>query len=45
LAIAIKTNVMKGVAKKIRAYMRGSVVEEDAPKDKYSKELVVDVTA
>jgi hypothetical protein len=41
----MKTNVMNGVARKIRAYMRGSVAEEDAPRDKYSNELVVDVTA
>jgi hypothetical protein len=34
---------MNGVARKIRAYIRGSEAEEDMPIDKYSKVAVVDI--
>jgi hypothetical protein len=35
---------MNGVAKKIKAYISGSVVEDDIPIDRYSKVAVADKT-
>jgi hypothetical protein len=44
LAIAMKTKVMKGVARKIKAYIRGPEVEGDSPTDMDSNVDVADIT-